>query len=173
MTDSGQPRIEKIDATTKLAVDRTRLAYERTLMAWVRTAISLISFGFTIYKFFQIEGAGKQDGVISATEFSVLMIVFGLVSLLMATLEHRRDLNALRAEFPGNSAAIIGMGASCIDFSPGNSGVSYGAPTALGSPEVWVRSADYEPVGLWQPILSGSLRIRSWTNAGAGPLGER
>lgn len=102
MTDSVQSRIdriEKIDATTKLAVDRTRLAYERTLMAWVRTAISLISFGFTIYKFFQIEGAGKQDHVITATEFSVLMIVFGLVSLLMATLEHRRDLNALRADF--------------------------------------------------------------------------
>ena len=143
MTDSVQPRIEKIDATTKLAVDRTRLAYERTLMAWVRTAISLISFGFTIYKFFQIEGAGKQDGVTSATEFSVLefsvlefsvlMIVFGLVSLLMATLEHRRDLNALRG---GNSreipAALIGLGASCIDFSLGNSGVSYGAITALG-----------------------------------------
>lgn len=100
MTDSLQPRVEKIDSTTKLAVDRTRLAYERTLMAWVRTAISLISFGFTIYKFFQIEGADKQDGVTSATEFSVLMIVFGLVSLLMATLEHRRDLNALRAEYP-------------------------------------------------------------------------
>jgi len=104
MTDSVQPRIEKIDATTKLAVDRTRLAYERTLMAWVRTAISLISFGFTIYKFFQIEGAGKQDGVTSATEFSVLefsvlMIVFGLVSLLMATLEHHRDLSALREDF--------------------------------------------------------------------------
>ncbi len=100
MTDSLQSRVEKIDSTTKLAVDRTRLAYERTLMAWVRTAISLISFGFTIYKFFQIEGAGKQDHAISATEFSLVMIVFGLVSLLIATLEHRRDLNALRAEYP-------------------------------------------------------------------------
>jgi len=100
MTDSVQPRTEKINATTKLAVDRTRLAHERTLMAWVRTAISLISFGFTIYKFFQIERAGKQDGGFSATGFSVLMIVFGLVSLLMATLQHRRELNALRAEYP-------------------------------------------------------------------------
>src|SRR5689334_9259276 len=91
MTDSVQPRTEKINATTKLAVDRTRLAHERTLMAWVRTAISLISFGFTIYKFFQIERAGKQDRGFSATGFSVLMIVFGLVSLLMATLQHRRE----------------------------------------------------------------------------------
>ena len=100
MTDSIEPRTEKMNATIKLAVDRTRLAHERTLMAWVRTAISLISFGFTIYKFFQIEHAGKQDRGFSATGFSVLMIVFGLVSLLMATLQHRRELNALRAEYP-------------------------------------------------------------------------
>ena len=39
--------------STKLAIERTRLAHERTLMAWVRTATSLISFGFTIYKFFE------------------------------------------------------------------------------------------------------------------------
>jgi Domain of unknown function (DUF202) len=38
---------------TRLAVDRTRLAADRTLLAWIRTATSLISFGFTIYKFFQ------------------------------------------------------------------------------------------------------------------------
>jgi hypothetical protein len=41
-----------LPAATKLAVERPRLACERTLMAWIRTAASLISFGFTIYKFF-------------------------------------------------------------------------------------------------------------------------
>jgi putative membrane protein len=116
MTDSSQSRTEKIKATTKLAADRTRLAYERTLMAWVRTAISLITFGFTIYKFFQIEGAGKQDGVISAAEFSILMIVFGLVSLLMATLEHRRALNALRAEYPEIPRSLARMLAALISI---------------------------------------------------------
>lgn len=44
-----------MDTSTKLAFERTNLAHERTLMAWVRTATSLISFGFTIYKFFQLE----------------------------------------------------------------------------------------------------------------------
>ncbi len=42
-----------IPGSTELALDRTYLAHDRTLMAWVRTATSLISFGFTIYKFFQ------------------------------------------------------------------------------------------------------------------------
>jgi len=101
MTNAGvEPRTENISASTKLAVDRTRMAYERTLMAWIRTATSLITFGFSIYKFFQIEGAEKQNRVVSATQFSVLMIVFGLISLLLATLQHSRDLNRLRAEYP-------------------------------------------------------------------------
>ena len=41
------------DLSTDLALRRTFMAYERTLMAWIRTATSLISFGFTIYKFFE------------------------------------------------------------------------------------------------------------------------
>ena len=51
--DLAQQRTTLADDRTSLALDRTRLAHERTLMAWVRTAVSLISFGFTIYKFFQ------------------------------------------------------------------------------------------------------------------------
>jgi putative membrane protein len=90
------------DAATNLAVDRTRLSYERTLMAWVRTAISLITFGFTIYKFFQLErGDYRQDNrLISASDFAVLMIIIGLLSLLMATFEHRRELKALKTQYP-------------------------------------------------------------------------
>ena len=90
-----------LDAGTRLAVDRTRLAYERTLMAWVRTSISLITFGFTIYKFFQFERPGAEQRVgITSNIFGMLMILIGLFSLLAATMEHRRDLNALKAEFP-------------------------------------------------------------------------
>ena len=40
---------------TTLALERTRIAYERTMMAWIRTATSLITFGFSVYKFFEIE----------------------------------------------------------------------------------------------------------------------
>lgn len=115
MAESIEPPARTANATTKLAADRTRLAHERTLMAWIRTATSLITFGFTIYKFFQIEaGAGKQDLAISATEFSVLMIVFGLVSLLMATVQHWRDVNALRAEYPETRRSLAVLLAALI-----------------------------------------------------------
>jgi len=101
------------DASTRLAVDRTRLSYERTLMSWIRTATSLITFGFSIYKFFQIElagGASRSDRLIGPREFALLMICIGLFSLLMATLQHRRDLNALRARYadiPGSLAKVV------------------------------------------------------------------
>jgi putative membrane protein len=85
-------------------LSRTRLAYERTPMAWVRTATSLITFGFTIYKFFQIElskEGSKSGHVIGLREFALAMIVIGLVSLVMATLEHRRELQSLREQYSG------------------------------------------------------------------------
>ena len=36
-----------------LAIERTRMAADRTLMGWTRTALSMIGFGFTIFKFFE------------------------------------------------------------------------------------------------------------------------
>jgi putative membrane protein len=73
-------------------------------MAWVRTATSLITFGFTIYKFFQIELAreGAETGrLIGPREFALAMIVIGLVSLVMATLEHRHEVQSLSDQYSG------------------------------------------------------------------------
>ncbi len=105
MIDS--PSTKAVDNSTTLAADHTRLAFDRTLLAWIRTAISLITFGFTIYKFFQLElarVAPRPERLIGPREFAFLMILVGLVSLLIATLEHRRDLKALRAQSRQNSA---------------------------------------------------------------------
>jgi putative membrane protein len=88
---------------TRLAIDRTRLAYDRTLMAWIRTAASLISFGFTIYKFFQYLRDSKapavSESLIGPRRFALIMISIGVVALALATLEHRRSMNSLRTEY--------------------------------------------------------------------------
>jgi putative membrane protein len=116
MTNQAEARYTKIDAGTRLAVDRTRLSYERTLMAWVRTAVSLITFGFTIYKFFQLEGHGLRQGdhLLTASDFAMLMIVIGLLSLLMATWEHGRDLKALKLEYPDTPRSLARVFAALI-----------------------------------------------------------
>jgi putative membrane protein len=101
------------DASTRLALDRTRLAYERTLMAWVRTATSLISFGFTIYKFFEFMREGQpapEEGTLGLRAFAMVMIGIGLTVLLLAAAEHQRQLHALRAEYgatPNSLAALV------------------------------------------------------------------
>ena len=107
------PSETRLDVGTRLAVDRTRLAHERTLMAWVRTATSLISFGFTIYKFFQFEIKAPPPGaepLIGPRGFAMTMITIGLVALLLSTLEHRRSMQTMRAEFgqiPRSTATIV------------------------------------------------------------------
>ena len=92
----------------RLAYERTRGACERTLMAWVRTGTSLITFGFAVYKFFEMEmpsAAPKapliDTSLIGPREFGLILIGIGLLTLLLGTFEHRRDLAALRKEYPG------------------------------------------------------------------------
>lgn len=100
-----------LDASTSLAFERTRVAYERTMMAWIRTATSLITFGFSIYKLFQLEGLGrKQPGIlVGPREFSSALVALGLVSLVLATIEHRRNIRTLGAQYAGRrwSLAVI------------------------------------------------------------------
>ncbi len=109
-----EPTAQRVDTGTRLAVERTRLAYERTLMAWVRTAVSMISFGFTIYKFFQYQLEHRPvatDRLIGPREFALIMIAIGLVALLLSTIQHRQSMRALRAEYgalvPVSTSAIV------------------------------------------------------------------
>ena len=73
-------------------------------MAWVRTSTSLISFGFTIYKFFQYlqqqQQGAPQEGMLGPRQYGTLMIVIGIVALMFATLQHPRDMKTLRAHYP-------------------------------------------------------------------------
>ena len=103
-----------VDSGTRLAAERTRLAYERTLMAWVRTATSLISFGFTIYKFFEFEAgrdavAPAQSRLLSPRQFGMIMITTGLIALSLATIDHYRNVRHLRGDFGsgGHSTSMI------------------------------------------------------------------
>lgn len=92
---------EALPDATKLAVERTRLAHERTLMAWVRTSTSLISFGFSIYKFFQYlhEGSQRPEQVFGPREFALAMILAGIAVLVLAVIEHRFSMRRLRADY--------------------------------------------------------------------------
>ena len=128
MADAS-PRLNRPQApssgerSTELAVMRTMMASDRTLMAWVRTSTSLISFGFTIYKFFQYlrESRPARETLIGPRGVGLILIALGVGALVLATLEYRRQTQALYQQFPsfgpfprslaaGVAATVSGLG---------------------------------------------------------------
>ena len=105
---------ELMDASTRFSFERTILSHERTLMAWIRTATSLITFGFSLYKFFQLEQGAlprpQTHHIISAREFAMLMSAIGSVALVLATMQHwqyRKNLRRQQKDLPFSLSLLI------------------------------------------------------------------
>lgn len=82
---------------TDLAASRTLMAAERSLMAWVRTGLSMISFGFTIYKILQgIQQAGAVLHGVSPRAAGLFLTGLGTVSMIAGTVEYWQTAKAVR-----------------------------------------------------------------------------
>ena len=84
---------------TDVALDRTRMAAERTLMAWVRTTLSMISFGFTIFKFFQYlqaEGTANRLRPEMPKNLGIFLVILGTGMLALAIVQHWVFLKRLK-----------------------------------------------------------------------------
>jgi putative membrane protein len=82
---------------TDLAMDRTLMAADRSLMAWVRTGLSMISFGFTIYKI--LEGMQEQGHAFRLDmprNVGLFLSGVGTIAIVMGTIEFWIRLKALR-----------------------------------------------------------------------------
>ena len=111
MNDLPTGATPRLDTATTLAFERTRIAYERTMMAWIRTATSLITFGFSVYKFFEFEmkNAPASQMLVGPRAFGLGLIVIGLLSMLVGTIEHARDLRGLRKQYVGMPTSMSGI----------------------------------------------------------------
>ena len=83
---------------TDYAILRTLMATERTLMAWVRTALSMISFGFTIYKVLQ---GLQSSGEVLVAQYEprtvgLFLIGAGTLSMVLGAIEYWQTLKQLR-----------------------------------------------------------------------------
>jgi len=115
-----------LDTSTRLALERTFLASERTLMAWTRTATSLVTFGFTVYKFFEfLAQSGTSDArppllermLFGPRQFAMLMIAIGTAALILATVQHWRILESLKKtcdSVPFSISALVAGLISCL-----------------------------------------------------------
>lgn len=97
-TEETKSSHELAEDRTDLATGRTLMAADRSLMAWIRTALSMISFGFTIYKI--LEGF-QQSGVDllkqqSPRTIGLFLTGLGTVSMVAGTIEYWQRLKMLR-----------------------------------------------------------------------------
>jgi len=100
----GDRSTELSEQRTALSIERSFLAFERTLMAWLRTSLSMIGFGFTLVKFFEYlaeqrggEVVGRFGQTWSSDTVGLTMITIGTVALVVAVIQHKRRVDALRA----------------------------------------------------------------------------
>jgi putative membrane protein len=75
---------------TDLATGRTVMAVDRSLMAWIRTALSMISFGFTIYKI--LDGLQQSGGSLAhdynPRTIGLFLTGLGTASMVAGTIEY-------------------------------------------------------------------------------------
>jgi putative membrane protein len=93
---------------TELAFERTLLAHERTLMAWIRTSISMISFGFTIYKIFEETSKTPegQNRLLTPRVVGMIMISFGLLALALAQVQHSIAMRRIKRNYPAMQRSL-------------------------------------------------------------------
>jgi len=123
ISSTTSPTNNDLKLADKLAIQRTELAADRTIMAWIRTSFSMISFGFTLFKFFQYL---KSDGIGAARNLSgprmlgILLITLGTLALAIAAWDYFATMTRLKAQtgekyrgslplFVSIAVAIIGM----------------------------------------------------------------
>ena len=85
---------------TDLAFSRSSMASDRTLMAVMRTSVSLIGFGFTLYKFFEYMRAQPGFEKISTygpRNLGMAMVLLGAVLLAISTWQHVAYVHKLAA----------------------------------------------------------------------------
>jgi putative membrane protein len=101
MTDGGAGT--GLPTSDQLSVERTRLSHDRTLMSNVRTSTALISFGFTIYKFFsELKERGEiqqANRLLGSRNFGFLMMCIGVIYLGLASLSYLRQMRIMQARY--------------------------------------------------------------------------
>ena len=92
---------------------RTIMAADRTLMAWIRTSLSMLSFGFTIYKF--LDAMAEHDQLArsnSPQQVGLFLAGMGTAAMVLGTFSYwttLRDLERVEEFRFGRPVLIVAL----------------------------------------------------------------
>lgn len=96
-----------------LGAIRTVLAADRTLMAWIRTSLSMLSFGFTIYKLLKaLADHGQIARTDSPQHVGMFLAAMGTLSMLLGTASYWMTLREIAQAGPfrlGRSVLLMAV----------------------------------------------------------------
>ena len=91
---TNHPAPSKLDI---LAADRTAMAARRSYYAWISTGLSLLIFGFTIYKV--LISLPVQLFKNDPLEVGLFLISIGTAAILYGTAEYWKDMSELHRDY--------------------------------------------------------------------------
>ncbi len=84
-----------------LGAVRTVLAADRTLMAWLRTSLSMLSFGFAIYKFLESAAStGALDRPESPRRVGLFLVGLGTAAMVLGLIDYWVTIKAIERTGP-------------------------------------------------------------------------
>lgn len=92
---------EELKLSDKLAIERTVRAADRTMLAFVRTSISMITFGFTLFKLLEAlhkSGFTKLMRPRTPENIGIFLILGGTVPLFFSMVQYLRTLKQMGGE---------------------------------------------------------------------------
>jgi uncharacterized membrane protein YidH (DUF202 family) len=82
--------------------EKSRIVLERLQLSWLKWNITCIALGFTVYKIYEArvhEGLNLKRYYVTGREMGIFLISLGFISLLSATLQHRKNIAYLKSRY--------------------------------------------------------------------------
>jgi len=83
-------------------LEKSRTSLERLQLNWIKWNITCMALGFTAYKFYyaRIERGEEPLGhELTGRGIGIILISLGLISLLIATLQHKKSVQKLKLQY--------------------------------------------------------------------------
>lgn len=103
--------------------ERSRIAFEKLQLSWVRTSVTILVVGIGAYEYYYERVESGRPGLIkhlTGAQFGLLLVMVSFFVLLLATIQHLKNMKNLKAHYPemrysvASLLAFVFMGISLI-----------------------------------------------------------